>query len=594
MNKLNILCVAPYSGMYNILQNIASQKDDVNLIVKKGDLDESIKYLQDFTKPEVCAIISRGATAKRLRQKTDLPVYEIQPSLSMLIHTIGALKQSNTKFSIVCYPTIAASIKDFIVNNSPDIDFHSISSDNDRQEYLFSLKAKGITTIIGDSATVRTAENLGMNGLLILSDIAEIKQAVDFACDLEKRHLLFEKQTSLLQEIIKVEGKIIVIFSADSTICYSSVDVRKISTPLMELMLRHIPDVIAGMPISIHRRIGDLLYTLKGSRISNNGENYCVYNLAQMSPSKNRNKYAVKIYSKTSAPAEKPIEYYLGISRLINNLYASCERYADLSIPLIFEGARGTGKDCFAYYIYQHSRLRNNSFVVIDGKTIDDNSLGYLLRDDSSPLLDQNITVFFQRLNYVDKKYLQALIMFIKDSGLIRYNRCFFSFSKTGESLSGNELYLYLSETIHCPILSFPSLAQRREDIPYLINLFVNDINLKNGKHVAGLTPDAILELQNFQWERNVDQLYEYVQQLVMAADSDHVSYDRVHRLLQEYQYSVDRNDEDFVLNMNQPLDSIIYDLVYHIYQKENMNQTHTAKRLGISRSTLWRMLKKK
>lgn len=28
------------------------------------------------------------------------------------------------------------------------------------------------------------------------------------------------------------------------------------------------------------------------------------------------------------------------------------------------------------------------------------------------------------------------------------------------------------------------------------------------------------------------------------------------------------------------------------VYEEENMNQTHTAKRLGISRSTLWRMLK--
>ena len=45
-------------------------------------------------------------------------------------------------------------------------------------------------------------------------------------------------------------------------------------------------------------------------------------------------------------------------------------------------------------------------------------------------------------------------------------------------------------------------------------------------------------------------------------------------------------------LDLNRPLEEIIHEVVMRVYDEENMNQTHTAKRLGISRSTLWRMLK--
>ena len=49
---------------------------------------------------------------------------------------------------------------------------------------------------------------------------------------------------------------------------------------------------------------------------------------------------------------------------------------------------------------------------------------------------------------------------------------------------------------------------------------------------------------------------------------------------------------QDTSIDLDRPLDEIIRDVVLRVYEAENMNQTHTAKRLGISRSTLWRMLK--
>ena len=45
-------------------------------------------------------------------------------------------------------------------------------------------------------------------------------------------------------------------------------------------------------------------------------------------------------------------------------------------------------------------------------------------------------------------------------------------------------------------------------------------------------------------------------------------------------------------LDSNHTLDEMVKDIVLSVFHDENMNQSRTAKRLGISRTTLWRMLK--
>lgn len=46
------------------------------------------------------------------------------------------------------------------------------------------------------------------------------------------------------------------------------------------------------------------------------------------------------------------------------------------------------------------------------------------------------------------------------------------------------------------------------------------------------------------------------------------------------------------MFDLNRTLDDINYDIIRIVLQEENMNRERTAKRLGISRSTLWRILK--
>lgn len=123
------------------------------------------------------------------------------------------------------------------------------------------------------------------------------------------------------------------------------------------------------------------------------------------------------------------------------------------------------------------------------------------------------------------------------------------------------------------------------------MGLYINAINVQHGTQVIGLTHNAMLTLQNHHWSRNVDQLHQAVRDLVINSKASYISEEQVQETL-SLKPRKPQTLQDSSIDLDRPLNEIVQDVVLRVYQAENMNQTHTAKHLGISRSTLWRMLK--
>ena len=123
------------------------------------------------------------------------------------------------------------------------------------------------------------------------------------------------------------------------------------------------------------------------------------------------------------------------------------------------------------------------------------------------------------------------------------------------------------------------------------MGLYINAINVQCGTRVIGLTREAMLLLQNQAWPRNVDQLVQAVRDLVINANTSYISEEQVRASLERSAQSTAPVQTPSI-KPDATLDELVREIVLQVYKEENMNQTHTAKRLGISRSTLWRMLK--
>lgn len=591
MKKLRLLCIPPYEGMYNLMTNIAAQRSDVELIIHMGNLEDGLKAVLENRDNNIDAVISRGGTAETIRANCgDIPACDIIPSVYDVLRTIRLAQSMSDKLAVVGFPSItkpADMLRDIM---QYDFKVKTIRSSAECEACLEALRDEGIQVIAGDMISVTCAQKLGMHGLLIVSGIESVEAAIDSAVDMHRYYASISKRASLFSDLLTSEKSDTIIYDSNGQVYFSTA--HSLPNEISLLLNQKVSHVIAHGNMKIIRHCSDCILSIKGRLLQSGGEDYCVYSLSRLSGADVMDKYMIRYLSPESGmPESKPMEYYLGHSDLIAGVHAACDRYASMNTPVLITGERGTGKDCFAYYIYAHSRLKHNSFIVIDVNLLDEKGWNFLLKSDNSPLMETGFTIYFLRMNKATPEQRQQFLIYLKNSRVATVNRLMFSYTAEHRDDLQDDLYLYLAETMLCLQLHIPPLSQRPEDIPTLVGLYINAVNVQHGTRVIGLTHDAMLALQNHTWKRNADQLFQAVRDLVVNAKTSYVSEEQVQALLSRKRRSTPVLQESNV-DLDRPLDEITRDIVLRVYEAENMNQTRTAKRLGISRSTLWRMLK--
>ena len=159
-----------------------------------------------------------------------------------------------------------------------------------------------------------------------------------------------------------------------------------------------------------------------------------------------------------------------------------------------------------------------------------------------------------------------------------------------------------------------PSLRERREDIPALIDHFITRFNAEEGKRIAGCAPETLALLQAFDWPGNVRQLENAVFRAIVLADSpflqpyDFPSVSGVVAPMPEAAAPVAANAAPAYADLpplpEQPirilderghlrtLEDIERDLIQHAIEVYAGHMSEIARRLGIGRSTLYRKVR--
>ncbi len=160
-----------------------------------------------------------------------------------------------------------------------------------------------------------------------------------------------------------------------------------------------------------------------------------------------------------------------------------------------------------------------------------------------------------------------------------------------------------------------PSLRDRREDIPALVEHFIARFNAEEGKRVAGCAPETLALLQGFDWPGNVRQLENAVFRAIVLADApflqphDFPAISGVAAPMPAAQPHAQPAAPapaygDLPPLPDQPirilddrghlrtLDDIERDLIQHAIEVYSGHMSEIARRLGIGRSTLYRKVR--
>ena len=157
-----------------------------------------------------------------------------------------------------------------------------------------------------------------------------------------------------------------------------------------------------------------------------------------------------------------------------------------------------------------------------------------------------------------------------------------------------------------------PSLRERREDIPALVDHFIARFNAEEGKRIAGCAPETMALLQGFDWPGNVRQLENAVFRAIVLADAPFLQphdFPAISGVAAPMPATVaapiaQPTYADLPPLPDQPirilddrghlrtLEDIERDLIQHAIEVYSGHMSEIARRLGIGRSTLYRKVR--
>lgn len=231
----------------------------------------------------------------------------------------------------------------------------------------------------------------------------------------------------------------------------------------------------------------------------------------------------------------------VGRSTIMNQLRQQIERVAPTNARILVTGASGAGKEAVARTIHAASSRAAAPFVVINAATITPERMEEALfgfeGGESQPRIKGALedahggTLFIDEIADMPRETQSRILRVLVEQNFTRVGgatRVFVDvrvISSTSRDLeaeiaAGNfreDLYHRLSVV---PI-RVPALSERREDIPELIDVFMDQISIATGLPKRLIAEDAMAVLQTHDWPGNVRQLRNNIERLMILAAGD-------------------------------------------------------------------------
>jgi two-component system response regulator HydG len=140
--------------------------------------------------------------------------------------------------------------------------------------------------------------------------------------------------------------------------------------------------------------------------------------------------------------------------------------------------------------------------------------------------------------------------------------------------------------------LNMPPLRERREDVPLLAKHFLEMFSDKNRKTIKGFTPQAMDQFLRYDWPGNVRELMNAVERGVVLSGSEYLDIEDLPLILKDETLEGEIPSKE-VIPGDLPLDEVEKASILKTLELTGGNKSEAARRLGITRRTLHKKLKK-
>ena len=621
----NIAILVPQLGLREMAAELVQQVGHFSVsaveYVRTDMVEERARQLE----VQGCnLIVARGYQAALIKNAVRLPVVEIRTTtqeLGMLVIELRQMLGSELRrIAVINFANMLCDTTNFSDLFQVELTQYSTNTSAEMLLAVEQAALDGAQAIIGGEIACEKAEQLGLptkflsSGEESLRNALEIARRVCYAIDLEKRGSaemdamlnytfngimqidasgeIRRANRAMFNLLERTTGEILgkpvvqILPALDPEILEAAL-ARGEETYSFLLKLQHKAVVVNVAPIQVDGVIqGAILTFQEGRRILDMN-------------SELRRELHQRGFTASCTFERFPIQ-----SKAMSQTIASAKRISKYDAPLLLIGEEGTGKSTLAQCIHNSSLSRDNAFIQIDCAAWPSDSLDtmlfgtYTTKKDSPTTaeLAQDGTLYLEHIEALTAELQYKILLLIQGKFLRNgpYSPSPLSVrviaSSTAPLISHVNCGQFRSDlyfALNVLSLTLPPLRQRGEDIAKLTEQMLGKYQRKYGRMIR-LPHGAQKRLEKYNWPGNLDQLDSLCQRLVLLSGKQVVDETFLARQLEESDPEIQPDTGQIVLYRD-PRAIRLAELL----RKHQGRRDAVAQELGVSKTTLWRYMKK-
>lgn len=617
MKEENILIVSPSESFSRQIKHVMMNMG-YNFPILQTSEDNYFRQIQRFLETNtVYVIITRGYNVHLLRKELTIPIVDVRYTFEDVYQSFQKAREFSENVAFISTDIVRSKAKTFKTITNTKMIIPEISSLEDIPKKVEELARTGIDVFIGGRATEKAATRLGVNSVDILVEESSLKTALTEAIHLVQLNKEKQKNQSFIKAILETTENGMIAFSTDTRINYIN---QKAKIFLGDSLNSFVETTLMEMIQEIDKSN----YSLINQLVSINHQNF-ILNISpimikeetigflasfekldelQAKEGDVRTKLSVKINV-----ARKNFDDLIGSSHQLQQAVTMAQKYAKTESVILINGESGTGKELFAQSIHNSSPRKHDPFIAINCASLSENVLeselfGYTkgaftgaVNEGKAGLFEaaHKGTIFLDEIGEISLNFQAKLLRVLQEKEITRIgdtksipvdvriisatNRNLITMVEKGEFRE--DLY-YRLDVLH---LSIPPLRERKEDIKELTMHFLNKT-----KKPLKISTSAIDLLNTYEFPGNIRQLENIVERLIVLCENSTIEAELVQTTLENEPNFNNRNKVPLVTGSISETEK---ELITRTLIRFNNNKTLTAKELGISKSTLWRKIKR-
>ena len=587
--------------------------------------------------PDCDAMIVRGATYLDLcRNALSVPVIELIINGTDIVNMLLQLRQKygSVPAAVLGTQNMILGVEKLARQLNVDVTPYCFPENSvpEIRKCVEQAARDGKKVVIGGSTGCRLAEEMGLTSMLISSGREAFWNAISEAKQQAKISIVEREKALSLQTMLDNAYEGLVAIDRNRQISFLNMAAIQIlqlsqreqylgkpastvfSTPTLNRIVsaaENTDEIIEYK--NTHLSVKTRSLTMHGAPV---GRVVSLLNAAQIQTTEDQ--LRKKLHYK-GHQAKYSFDHLITRSPRMLECIQEAKAYALTDSNIVVVGETGTGKELISQSIHAFSHRAENNFVALNCAALPENLLeselfGYVegaftgAAKGGKPGLFEiahNGTIFLDEISEIplglQGRLLRVLqereIMRLGDNRIIPINiRVIAATNKNLEDLvHAGKFRSDLYYRLYVLQLNLPALRERREDIPLLVQGFIRQFQAREGLTTPLELSEADFRLlQDRPWRGNIRELRNFCERLVVLYQPGTSVSDLLAHLL-DTSCSPDPEPQVAIPlpGSSHARIDLPYETLRAVLQECRGNRTQAAAKLGISRGTLWRMLKK-